>query len=459
MSYSSNSGKPRLLFFVILALLAGGGYWYYTTQNDKNDSEKPAAAAQQQMPPAEVVTYVVEPTDVPVTYEYSGRTAGSREVEIRARVSGILMKRAYIEGAAVKEGDLLFEIDSAPFNATLAQTKARFVQAANDWKRAQQLYKQKALSAREYDEAQAAYAQLKAEIDTANINLGYTKVTAPISGVTSKEGLSEGSLITADSSLLTRLTQLDPLYVNFAAPDAENMKQRQDLANGSLSLPEDGTLKAEIRFGDGTVYQEEGTINFTDSIIDEQTGTISTRAIVPNPNNALLPGQFVRVVVKGFVRKNTMAIPDKAIMQGPQGTFVYVVNAEGKAAIKPVKPGDLSDDLRIINEGLEQGDVVIVQNMIKVRPDAPVKIVDPNATEAVENGAEQAEPQAEGEANSEEATASDENATLVPQDAEQEATAEETVAEDSTETPAALPEGISTEHTDPSAESSDQKAE
>ena len=376
----SNSGKSRLLFIIILALLAGGGVWYYKTHG-KNDSSKQAAAAgQMQMPPAEVQTVTVEEKDFPVTYEYAGRTAGSREVEIRARVSGILVKRNYTEGAAVKEGDALFEIDSAPFNATLAQTKARFIQATNDWKRAQQLLKQKALSPREYDEAQAAYAQLKAEIDTANINLSYTKVTAPISGVTSKEGLSEGSLITADTSLLTRLTQLDPLYVNFAAPDAENMKQRQDIANGKLNMPEDGILKAEIRFGDGTAYMHEGTINFTDSIIDEQTGTVRTRAIVPNAENMLLPGQFVRVVVKGFVRKNAIAIPDKAIMQGPQGMFVYVVTTEGKAAIKPVVLGDLTEGTRLIESGLAVGDVVITENMIKVRPDAPVKVTAPAET-------------------------------------------------------------------------------
>lgn len=379
----SSSTKPRLIFFILLLVLAGGGYRYYTVHKAQADSAKAAAAgAQMQMPPAEVSTITVEQKDFPVTYEYAGRTAGSREVEIRARVSGILMKRAYTEGAAVKEGDLLFEIDSAPFNATLAQTRARFVQAANDWKRAQKLLKEKALSPREYDEAQATYAQLKAEIDTANINLGYTKVTAPISGVTSKEGLSEGSLITADTSLLTRLTQMDPLYVNFAAPDAENMKQRQDVANGKLSLPEDGILKAEIRFGDGSVYNHEGTINFTDSLIDEQTGTIRTRAIVPNPENTLLPGQFVRVIVKGFVRKNTIAIPDKAILQGPQGMFVYVVDATGKAAIKPVTPGDLSDGMRIIESGLAVGDVVITENMIKVRPGAPVKLPAPAPAEA-----------------------------------------------------------------------------
>lgn len=453
-----NTGTNRFLFIVILAALAGGGYWYYKNHSTKNDSSQHAAGGapggQMQMPPAEVVTFTVEQKDFPVTYEYAGRTAGSREVEIRARVSGILMKRAYVEGAAVKEGDLLFEIDSAPFNATLAQTKARFIQAANDWKRAQQLYKQKALSAREYDEAQAGYAQLKAEIDTANINLGYTKVTAPISGVTSKEGLSEGSLITADTSLLTRLTQLDPLYVNFAAPDAENMKQREDLASGKLSLPEDGVLKAEIRFGNSHTYQHEGTINFTDSIIDEQTGTVSTRAIVPNSENTLLPGQFVRVVVKGFTRKNAIAIPDKAVMQGPQGMFIYVVK-DGKAAIKPVVLGDLSADMRLIQSGLEIGDVVITENMIKVRPDAPVKITDPAAQPQAEGNTAPTAPPAPVEPSADEqpeqAAASEEASSVAAEEAPAVEQPIQPVEQD-----AAQPQA---EQTETPAESSDKKAE
>lgn len=421
------SGKSRYLWIILLLAVIGGGSWYYLHHKHAEEAKKATAA--QTPPPAAVTFITIEPKDFPVTYEYAGRSAGSREVEIRARVSGILMKRNYTEGAAVKEGDSLFEIDSAPFNATLAQTKARYVQAANDWKRAQQLFKQKALSAREYDEAQAAYAQLKAEIDTANINLGYTKVIAPISGVTSKEGLSEGSLITADTSLLTRLTQLDPLYVNFAVPDAESMKQRNDLASGKLAMPEDGMLKAEIRFGDGTVYNHEGTINFTDSIIDNETGTVSSRAIVPNPDNAILPGQFVRVFLKGLVRKNAIAIPDQAIMQGPQGIFVYVITAENKVAVKPVVPGELSKTMRLIESGLDVGDKVLVEGMIKARPDsvvAPAPYVDPAdaapapvATE--EKTEEEATPDA---APSEEATSEPTDAADQPADTQEDKKAE-----------------------------------
>lgn len=365
MEAESNS---RTFFkFVFFILLIGGGYFAYTHYH------KPAApAAAPQMPPAEVTIFEAHRADIPLSYEYAGRTAGSREVEIRARVSGILQKRAYTEGQSVKEGDTLFEIDPAPFAASVNQIKARATQAERDWERAQGLFKAKALSAREYDEARANFEQTKAELTTAQINLGYTTVTAPISGVTSKEGLSEGSLVNADTSLLTRLTQLDPIYVNFSSPDSETLTLRRMVAEGKLAMPEDGKLKAEIHFGDGSVYGQEGTVDFTDSFIDAQTGSVNARAVVPNAENMIMPGQFVRVVVKGFVRKNMIAVPDEAIMQGPQGPFVYVVTAESKTAVRPVVLGALNGESRLIESGIEEGDKVIIEGMIKTRPDAPV---------------------------------------------------------------------------------------
>lgn len=335
------------------------------------------AAPQHQMPPAPVTVEEVHIKDIPLTYEYSGRTAGSREVEIRARVSGILQKRTYVEGSEVEKGQLLFRIDPAPFEAALAQAKALMVQTERDWGRVSDLYREKAVSSREYDEARSAYEQARAALKTAQINLDYTTVTAPITGVTSKEGLSEGSLVTADSSLLTRVTQLDPLYVEFAYPDSDAISQRMDIASGALTLPEDGKLRAEIHFGDGTVYPEEGVIDFTDSIIDAQTGSVRARAVVPNNGNNILPGLFVRVVVKGFTRPASIAIADRAVMQGPQGQFVYVVQ-DGNAAIKPIKLGTVITSegkrLRLVTEGLEEGDAVITEGMIKVRPGAPVSI-------------------------------------------------------------------------------------
>ncbi len=358
-----------LRFFVFLIVIAGlilTGVWYFFFRGPEATAPTP--------PPPLVSIIEVKPADIPLSFEYAGRTAGSREVEIRARVSGILQQRAYVEGQFVKEGALLFTIDPAPFKAAFSEAEARYVAAERDWTRVKSLYAQKAVSPREYDEARATYEQTKAARQTAKINLGYTTVLAPISGTTSNEGLTEGNLVTADETLLTRLTQMDPLYVYFGYPDTEALSLRQKIANGVLSLPADNQLTAEIRFGDGSVHPAQGTIDFTDSIIDTQTGTVRSRVVLPNPDGTILPGQFVRVVVKGFTMKHTIAIPDQAVMQGPQGTFVYVVNDQGKAAIQSITLGDLAGKNRLVTQGLKEGDKVIYEGMIKVRPDSPVTI-------------------------------------------------------------------------------------
>ncbi len=365
--------KNRRALWIALAVIAAALAAYLLFGRGQGSAEGGF-----QMPPPAVSVVEVKQEDVPLEYEYAGRTAGSREVEIRARVSGILERRAYTEGQRVKKGQLLFVIDPAPFAATQAEAKARFARAQSDWKRVQGLYKEKAVSAREYDEARAAYEETKAALQTTSISLGYTTVTAPISGVTSREALSEGSLVTANTSLLTRISQLDPIYVNFSAPDAEFLRQRREIAEGTVTAAE-GKLQAEIVFGDGSVYGEPGVIDFTDSIIDPATGSVSARAVVPNEQGAILPGQFVRVRLKGLIRPNAIAIPDMAVMQGPQGTFVYVVNEESKAVVRPVQLGQLNGKQRIVLNGLQPGDKVITEGLMKVRPDAPVNTAPPPA--------------------------------------------------------------------------------
>lgn len=382
-SFEENNSRNRPLWLYILLILAvviGGYIGYERFASAKYDEAMEQAKAEIMAKPAVVNVFEVKAGDVPLVFEYAGRTSGSREVEIRARVSGILLKRSYIEGQAVKQGDVLFEIDPAPFQVALNQAQARFSQATNDWSRAQKLFKVQALSARERDQARSTFEQTRAEVENARINLGYTTVTAPISGVTSHEDMSEGSLVNADSSLLTRLTQLDPMYVNFSAPDSEVLDLRHMVATGEAQMPEDGILRAEVRLGNGSIYAYEGEVNFTDSIIDPQTGTVSNRAVMPNPENILMPGQFVRVVVKGISRVNAIAIPDRAILQGPQGPFVYVVSESGTAQMRPVKLGLVNNNLRLIENGLQQGDKVIIEGMIKVRPDAPVVLDDKQAS-------------------------------------------------------------------------------
>lgn len=365
MVYRRTFPWVRTLF--ILALLSVAGYLLWPVLFSPKEAPKVS-------PAAHVAVSIAQVMDVPLFFDYSARLAGSREVEIRPRVGGILLRRAYTEGQFVKQGSLLFQIDPAPYQAVLEQSKASYEQAAKEWKRAQGLKRDQAISPREYDAAQSSYGQAKAALDTAKINLAYTAVRAPISGYTSEEGFSEGSLVTADTSVLTRLTQLDPMYVEFAYPDTEATQQRLALANGSMRMPENKKLTAEIRLENGTVYPVEGEIRFTDHIVDTSTGTVRARAVVANKEKGLLPGQFVRVVVKGFTQVQTIALPEKAIMQGPQGTFVYVVDAENKAKVTPVTLGPLNRGQQLIASGLKQGDQVIVEGMIKVKPDAVVTI-------------------------------------------------------------------------------------
>lgn len=365
--YIEKRRRFPLRLVIILLVLAAVGFFAY-----RHFTAKPATPPAP--PPPAVTVEAVEVRDIPLEFDYAARLAGSREVEIRARVGGTLLKREYEEGAYVKRGDTLFQIDPDPYYAALAEAQATFNQAARDWQRARTLMNSKALSAREFDQAQALYGQSKALLETAKINLAYTTVRAPISGFTSEEGFSEGSLVVADTSLLTRLTQLDPMYVEFAYPDSDAMMQRAGVANGSITLPEDNMLRVSITFTDGSVYPSEGKIRFTDSIIDPNTGTVRARAVVPNAGKAILPGQFVHVTVKGLTQKQAIGVPEKAIMQGPMGMFVYTVGAEDKAVITPVELGLLNNGTRVITKGLKAGDRVVTEGMIKVRPDSPVRI-------------------------------------------------------------------------------------
>lgn len=345
------------------------------------------------MPPPEVVVESVRVAPLPLVFEYSARTAGFREVQVRAQVSGILQERTYLEGSQVKQGQVMFRIDPRTYQAALARAKgalaqeqARYRQTERDLKRIRELQKKGFASESELDNAISNFEQSKANIQAAEaevqskqIDLDYCTVKAPISGITSRETVSEGSLMIAgdpNASLLSNITQLDPLYVNFAAPDSDVESVRAGLQNGSLVLPEDGKMHIAIQFGDGSSYPLEGTVDFTDSLVDRNTGTVSVRAVVPNPEQKLLPGQFVRVQVKGVTRSDAITLPERAVAQGPGGTFVYVVDGEGIARKRQVTTGHTANGRWVIESGISAGDRVVVEGLAKVRPDTPVKVVD-----------------------------------------------------------------------------------
>lgn len=351
-----------------------------------------AAETTQQMPPPEVVVETVKVESLPLQFEYPARTAGYREVQVRAQVSGILQERTYQEGSQVKQGQVLFRIDPRPYQAALARAKgvlaqeqARYRQTERDLKRIRELQGKGFASESELDNAISNFEQSKANIEAAKaevqskqIDLDYTTVEAPISGVTSKETVSEGSLMVAgdpNASLLTNITQLDPIYVNFALPDREDARIRQALADGTL-VRDSEQYVAQIRFGDGSTYPLEGKVDFTDSLIDRSTGTVSARAVVPNPDQALLPGQFVRVLLKGISKPNAITVPERAIGQGPNGTYVYVVDEQGMARVRPVTTAHTADGRWAVDSGLAAGERIIVEGLPKVRPNTPVKVVD-----------------------------------------------------------------------------------
>jgi membrane fusion protein, multidrug efflux system len=349
---------------------------------------QPAQGDMPAMPPPEVTTVPVKAEKIDVAYEYVGQTEGSREVEVRARVTGIVLERQYEEGAPVKAGAPLFLIDPAPFEVAVAQARAelasaaaREAQARREGARLKPLIASRAVSQREYDDALSAHDVARANVQLAQarlreaeLNLGYTRVTAAVSGMTGRALKSEGSLVTVNSdSLLTRISQVDPIWVNFSLSENQRLRIASETATGRLVLPPDGYLGVQILLADGSTYASKGRVNFSDARVDTTTGTIDARAEFPNPERVLLPGQFVRVRVNGAIRPNAILVPQRAVLEGPNGKFVYVVR-EGKAEPRPVQVGDWHDRQWIISQGLEEGDSVIVDGVVKVRPGSPVKM-------------------------------------------------------------------------------------
>lgn len=347
---------------------------------DKNAQNQPAA----QVPVVEVLQ--VEPKDVPLSFEFAAKAQGSKETQVRARVGGILLKRNYIEGSQVEEGSVLFEIDPEPFKVTLNQAKAKLAQvraelknAETQWKRTEELYKQKYASEKARDEARASLDSLsasvqlaQAEVDAAQLNLDYTTVRAPISGMTSMEAQSEGSLIssTGDSSLLTSITQLDPVYVIFSASENEMMSLTNMVDSGKIRNPDNKSeIIARVKFGNDSLYPLPGKINFINPNVDETTGTIKLRAVFPNPDKRLKPGQFLRLFMEGLVRIDALVVPQEAIMQGANGAYVYRVNDKDVVESVNVQTGlTTGDGGWIIDNGLKPGDKIVISGIMKIRP-------------------------------------------------------------------------------------------
>ncbi|HEX7605923.1 MAG TPA: efflux RND transporter periplasmic adaptor subunit, partial [Usitatibacter sp.] len=298
------------------------------------------------------------------------------------------------EGASVHAGQSRFTIDSAPYDAAAASAEAdaaaaeaRLSNATRTAKRLKPLYEAKAASQKDYDDAASAEDVASADVKaargrlaTARLNLGYTKVESPISGLTSRSLKSEGTLVAGPADLLTTVTQVDPIWVNFGLSDSEQLRMREEVASRKLVLPKDSRFDVAIRFEDGKLYQRTGRLAFTDVRINNQTGTSDARAELPNPAGEVRPGQFVRVILRGAQRPDAITVPQRAVMEGAQGKMVYLLSKESTAMPRPVTVGEWAGSDWIITAGLAPGDKVIVDGLAKIFfPGAPVQVGDPNA--------------------------------------------------------------------------------
>jgi len=340
----------------------------------------------------EVTAVKVEPRDVPITFEWIAQTESSRQVDIRARVEGILEKRVYKEGAIVQEGQVMFEMERKPFEArldaakaNLGQEDARLANAQQTLERVQGLSERNVVSRQNLDDATnseraaaAAVEAAKAKVAEAELNLGYTTIRAPITGLSSFATKHDGSYIGAGAdSMLTYVAALDPMRINFSVSENQVLRIREEVKAGRLVVPSDNSFDVEVLLADGRVHPQKGEVTFSDLAFSRETGTFLVRAEVPNPEGDLRPGQFVRARLLGSVRPKAILVPKRAVLQGAQGSFVWVVGPDGKAELRPLELGDWHGDEWFVNEGLRGGEMVVVDGGIKIQPGATLKVVEP----------------------------------------------------------------------------------
>ena len=353
-------------------------------------SEKTAEAPP--MAPPKVVVEKIQPVDAPLTFEWVAKTASSRRVEIRSRVEGFLEKREYTEGAMVNAGDVMFEMDKKPFeaqlyaaNAELSQQEARMVTAKANLDRVEPLARQNAVAKKELDDAQGNYNAAAAAVEAAKakvvqneLDLGYCTIKTPVTGLASYAIKREGSFIgLANDSLLTYVAQLQPMWVEFSISENQMLTHRDEVKKGKIRDPDNFNFDVEVVLADGTIYPHTGKITFADASLSEETGTFLIRAEVDNPDEMLRPGQFVRARLKGATRPNAILVPQRAVQQGAKGSFVWVIDSEGKAQFNPVVVGPWYEEQWFIDSGLKGGETIVVDGALKLRVDVQVEIVEP----------------------------------------------------------------------------------
>jgi len=375
----SSSLRTSLLCLGLISLTACGGK---------------GKEGQQQMPPPEVGVVKAQPQSVPLTKDLVGRLSAYRSADVRARVSGVLLKRVYQEGTDVKKGQVLFEIDPSVYQSTLNSSQANLASAqasyANAHKAAQrfrELRPQGYVSQSDLDNAEAsertgaaAVKQAQAAVESARINLGFTHVTAPIDGRAGQQQLTEGALVGnsaadggANSTLLTTVDQLDPLYVNFTVSAADLDRLRTAQTAGKVQLSDQNKTSVQITLPDGSKFDQQGTLDFSGVNVDPTTGAVSLRAQLPNPQHRLLPGTYVTITANLGEQQNVFVIPQQGISRDVAGAYALVVGQDGNVARKPVTADNQLSGNWIVTSGLASGDQVIVSGLQVVQPGKPAK--------------------------------------------------------------------------------------
>ncbi len=350
----------------------------------EESSQKNAAAAKTAPIPVDVY-HVSAPQEEALSLTYPGKSVSSQVVLIKARANGILQKKLFTEGEMVKEGDLLYTIEPDSYDAAHQLAKANLQnqnvslqKTEKEWNRIKSLFDTGAASEQErdssfwaYESAKASLESAKASLQIARINLERTHVKATISGIVGMKQVDVGALV-SEGTPLVEITQINPLHVEFSIPDIDAMKQKYNIKNGNWSHASEGKLKASLMVG-AMKYKEIGVVDFMDSSLNAKTGSLKARASFKNPNQEVLPNQFLTVSLLGLTRTNVIRVPQKAVLQNPLGTVVFVV-VDGKALMKPVKIGESSENDFIVESGLKEGDTVIVNNFFRVKNGVAVKI-------------------------------------------------------------------------------------
>jgi len=342
-----------------------------------------------QRPPVPVTAFQVTPRTIPAVFEFVGVARSSHPVQVRARVEGYLWSVDYVEGAAVKVGDPMFQLDPRPFVASLEQARgvlereeAVLWRAKKSLERMSALFPKNAVSQRDLDdataavmEAEASVISAKANVEQAELNLSFTHITAPIDGMTGRAVYQQGTLISPNvNGLLTEVSVIDPLWVVFSVSDNELLQGKGETQKKQLVLPTAQEYTVRLQLADGSFFPHVGKLNFTAPTLDPETGALVVRATFTNPEGLILPGQFVRAYVYGAYRPDAIIIPQESVFQGRDGMFVYVVSKEGTASLRLIQPGEWYQNYWIIKEGLQPGDVVIVEGTNKVFDGASVKV-------------------------------------------------------------------------------------